>query len=547
MGCSSIFGETPVDSGPGSTDGSTSSTPASENDDCLRAGAHNLPIDTGSLAGDALFLASDTFVCANDVVVVNDDDLNQLAVASQLAAALEGPLFFPEPRLAAELGRLKTIRVHVVGNAEVNSPSNAETIRHDIPSAVQTAKEALGVLTEVSLPLTPDSSTIIETLNAISARDRVVHPQSPAEGQSPPPAAEILAGDLVVALAKPASGAPSWVVDASSPELVLVSSVAAESLDAAVVPVDGADLLGYTEVADALAGVSAEAIRTIGPQSAASQWETAVLANGVQVPGGGFTVLPREGMRRYVAYYGFPGTDDLGALGEQDPAATRERMSPLVDDYTGDGAQVIPTFEIIASVASAGPGDDGNYSYEWPPDTFTDWIEYARNNDMYVIIDLQSGRSDFLTQAMFYEELLLEPFVGLALDPEWRLGPDQVHLQQVGTVTAAEINETVNYVADLVRDNGLPQKMMMVHQFRTSMIQNRQDIIERPEIQMVIQMDGDGTEPQKDNTWNTLLEGAENAHWAWGWKNFFDEDEPGPPSPESTMSKVPSPVYVSYQ
>ncbi len=89
--------------------------------------------------------------------------------------------------------------------------------------------------------------------------------------------------------------------------------------------------------------------------------------------------------------------------------------------------------------------------------------------------------------------------------------------------------------------------MLIVHQFRTSMIQNREMLTERPELQLVIQMDGDGTEDQKDNTYAALLEGAENAHWEWGWKNFFDEDEPGPPTPESTMDKEPSPVFISYQ
>lgn len=79
------------------------------------------------------------------------------------------------------------------------------------------------------------------------------------------------------------------------------------------------------------------------------------------------------------------------------------------------------------------------------------------------------------------------------------------------------------------------------------MITNREAIAERPELQVIIQMDGDGTESQKDATWSVLQEGAQDAHWAWGWKNFFDEDEPGPPTPESTMSKVPTPVYVSYQ
>jgi hypothetical protein len=139
------------------------------------------------------------------------------------------------------------------------------------------------------------------------------------------------------------------------------------------------------------------------------------------------------------------------------------------------------------------------------------------------------------------------PHVGLALDPEWRLGPNQVHLQQVGNVSAAEVNEVVTWLADLVRDNGLPQKMLLLHMFRTSMITERETLIDRPELQVVIQMDGDGTEAQKDTTWATLREGFEDAFWRWGWKNFFDEDEPGPPTPESTMAKEPTPVYVSYQ
>ena len=114
-----------------------------------------------------------------------------------------------------------------------------------------------------------------------------------------------------------------------------------------------------------------------------------------------------------------------------------------------------------------------------------------------MILDLQPGRDDFLSQAVQYEELLLLPFVGLALDPEWRLAPDEVHLEQVGRVEAAEVNTVIDWLGDLVRDNGLPQKMLIVHQFRTAMIQNRQDIKERPEIQVVVQMDGDGNRAAK--------------------------------------------------
>ena len=67
-----------------------------------------------------------------------------------------------------------------------------------------------------------------------------------------------------------------------------------------------------------------------------------------------------------------------------------------------------------------------------------------------MVLDLQPGRSDFLSQAKQYASLLEQPNVGLALDPEWRLGPHQVPLRQIGRVSAAEVNRTSAWLADLV-------------------------------------------------------------------------------------------------
>lgn len=552
--CSAFVGETPADT----TDGSSESTTTSDDEPgsttepsstgCIRfTGDHSSPIDTGALATDALHLSGEAFVCSDDVVIVAEGDLNEIAAASQLAAAFSGPLLFPEPRLAAELGRLDARRVHLVGDVEVNVPSGAETVEHDILSAVELAREVLDTEEEVHLPATPDSSTIVETVLAIDSRRRVVLPQtSPATTTTASPV-DFDESQIVTGLAVPTESVSVWMVDAAKPQTILLAAAIGRTLGASVVAIDGEDVLGYPEVGVALAGRPDDATRFVGSAPDADEWELAALANGQQVPGGGFYILPRDQKRRYLAYYGHPESESLGALGRQGPAETLQVMQELVEAYTGDGAQVIPTFEMIASVASAGPTDEGDYSYQWPIETFRPWVDFAAENDMYVVLDLQSGRADFLSQTMEYEELLREPHVGLALDPEWRLLPDQVHLEQIGSVQASEVNQVIDWLADLVRDNGLPQKMLIVHQFQTRMIQNRQDLIDRPEIQLIIQMDGEGSEPQKDATWRALLEGAEDAHWAWGWKNFFVRDEPGPPTPESTMSKEPSPIYVSYQ
>ncbi len=142
------------------------------------------------------------------------------------------------------------------------------------------------------------------------------------------------------------------------------------------------------------------------------------------------------------------------------------------------------------------------------------------------MLDFQPGRTDFLTQVRAYEDLVAQPHVGVALDPEWRLGPDQVHLAQIGSVGVDEVNAVGDYLAGLVRERDLPQKVFLLHQFRTSMITDRARLdTAHPELATVVHADGQGGQEAKAATWSTLHRDAP-AGLFWGWKNFYDEDAP---------------------
>jgi hypothetical protein len=248
-----------------------------------------------------------------------------------------------------------------------------------------------------------------------------------------------------------------------------------------------------------------------------------------------------------VALYGHPGTPVLGVLGEQSVEAAIARAQQVAQGYAAlFGEPVVPTFEIITTVASAGAGPDGNYSNEVSIDKIRPWVQAARDAGVYVVLDLQPGRTDFLTQAQLYTELLLQPHVGLALDPEWRLAPGQVHMVQIGSVTADEINQTGRWLADLTREHHLPQKVLMLHQFRLDMITNRGALVtDYDELRVVIHADGFGSPGAKLNTWNTLHQGVP-ANMVWGWKNFYDEDKPTF-SPQQTVGVSAEIVFISYQ
>ena len=260
--------------------------------------------------------------------------------------------------------------------------------------------------------------------------------------------------------------------------------------------------------------------------------------------GGGTTLFPE---RRFVALYGHPGTPGLGALGEQGPEESAERAIELAKQYEPYSQEkVIPAFEIIATTASSDPGPDGDFSNEAPVEHLMPYIEAAQKHGIYVVLDLQPGRSDFLSQAKRYEDLLKRPNVGLALDPEWRLGPGQYPLQQIGSVSAQEINETTQWLARLTADNGLPQKTLILHQFSMPMIQNREAIkTDHPELAFLLHADGHGTPDLKMSTWDALQHELPRGI-RMAWKNFYDEDTPTF-TPKQTFELTPKPWFVSYQ
>jgi hypothetical protein len=338
--------------------------------------------------------------------------------------------------------------------------------------------------------------------------------------------------------------------------LVLVGRNDAGVAAAATARASGARVVAVTGTdprtdADALAALAAEPLpervvalgRDFGPGVRLRQ-RLEVAATGVEVPGGGQVLFPG---RRMVALYGHPGAPVLGVLGEQPVDAAVARAQQMAAGYQGLVAEpVVPAFEIITTVASASAGPDGNFSAESEVADLRPWVDAAGRAGVYVVLDLQPGRTDFLTQAQRYEELLAEPHVGLALDPEWRLGPDQRHLTQIGSVGVDEVNAVAAWLAGLTRERRLPQKLLLLHQFQPRMIGDRSRVdTGHDELAVLIHADGFGTAGQKFETWRALRSEPLPNAW-WGWKNFIDEDRPTF-TPEQTVAVDPTPWFVSYQ
>jgi len=339
------------------------------------------------------------------------------------------------------------------------------------------------------------------------------------------------------------------VLDSGDPGTA-AGAVTARAAGATVVDTAGqTDPRASADVVDALDGVQPAAVVALGAGFAGVQgldWKTATAASGTQLPGGGQLLFPEHFL---VAMYGSPQGPALGVLGEQGLPESIVRADEFAAPYADllPDRTVVPTFEVIVTVASASAGPDGDYSTETDPESLRPYVEAAGAAGLYVVLDLQPGRTDFLTQAQRYRSLLELPYVGLALDPEWRLQPDQVHLQQIGSVGVDEVNQVVTWLADLTRDAALPQKLLVVHQFRLSMVTDRERLdTSREELAVMVHVDGQGSQPAKQDTWDALHQGAPSPLY-WGWKNFVDEDEPMLTPAETVTQVQPLPELVTYQ
>ena len=238
-----------------------------------------------------------------------------------------------------------------------------------------------------------------------------------------------------------------------------------------------------------------------------------------QLPRGGRQLLPKY---RVVAYDGAPQDAELGTLGIGTPTAAGKRLLRTAAGYRSLGRPVMPAMELIASVANASPGDDGTYRTQQPAAVIDRYLKAARAIKGILILDIQPGYVDFLTEARRLEPWLKQPDVMLALDPEWHLHPPDIPGRVIGSVDAAELNAVSFWLDGLVQRDRLPQKLLIVHQFADGEILNQARLKRRRHLATVLNIDGFGSQVVKVAKYRQFIAAAPG--FFKGFKLFFKED-----------------------
>ena len=116
--------------------------------------------------------------------------------------------------------------------------------------------------------------------------------------------------------------------------------------------------------------------------------------------------------------------------------------------------------------------------------------------------------------------------------------------RKIGTMDAAEVNYAIRTLQQIVQQNHLPPKILVVHRFTQKMLTNYREIRPVPEVQVVINMDGFGAPWLKRDSYEAY-ERMQPVQY-YGFKLFYKNDKPML-SREEVVKLDPSPLFITFQ
>lgn len=260
-------------------------------------------------------------------------------------------------------------------------------------------------------------------------------------------------------------------------------------------------------------------------------------------------ILP---FKRIVVYYGNLHSKKMGALGEYAPKEMWQHLNTEVKRWekADPSTPVQVGLHYIAAVASGTPGKDKKYINRMGNKQIDSVLTIAKMQpNTIVFLDLQVALSTIKAELPHIEKYLQMPNVHLGIDPEFSMKDGSLPGKRIGTYDAVDINYVTGYLADLVKKYNLPPKVFVLHRFTKKMVTNADKIKLRPEVQVVVHMDGWGEPELKKGTYRHFVYG-EPVQFT-GFKLFYKNDLKKEPkrllTPEELLKLTPKPIYIQYQ
>lgn len=254
---------------------------------------------------------------------------------------------------------------------------------------------------------------------------------------------------------------------------------------------------------------------------------------------------------RIIAFYGNLYSKRMGILGEIPKDSMFKKLMGEVAAWQAADPTVktIPSLHYVAVTAQGAPGKDRKHRMRMPFHQIDTIVKWAREINAVAFVDIQVGHSTVKDEVAALEKYMAMPDVHLGIDPEFSMKNGEVPGSKIGTFTADDINDAIDFLAEVVRKNNLPPKVLVVHRFTQGMVTSYDRIKTVPEVQIVMDMDGFGDKVLKRSTWLRYIY-KEPVQFT-GFKLFYKNDsKPGTSglySPEELLKFTPKPIYIQYQ
>ena len=249
---------------------------------------------------------------------------------------------------------------------------------------------------------------------------------------------------------------------------------------------------------------------------------------------------------RVIAFYGNFFSKRMGILGELPEDEMLKKLKGEVEKWQAADklTPVVPAIHYIAATAQYNAGKDGKYRYRMPAEQIDKAIELAKRINAIVFLDIQVGHSTLQEELPRLEKYLSLPNVHLGIDPEFSMKGGQVPCTAIGSFDAEDINYSSEWLSTLVQKYNIPPKILIVHRFTIGMVTHTENILTRPEVQIVMHMDGFGFPAKKISSYKTAI--VNKPVEFTGFKLFYKNDQPMM-GPDEILQLFPKPVYIQYQ
>lgn len=266
--------------------------------------------------------------------------------------------------------------------------------------------------------------------------------------------------------------------------------------------------------------------------------------------------LPLKGAllpeHRIIAYYGNLYSKRMGILGELPPKEMIRRLNEEVVRWNDadSSTKAIAALHYIVVTAQSDAGRDGKHRLRMPDKQIDSVLNIARQHgNLPVFLDIQVALSTLQEEIPKLEKYLRLPQVHLGIDPEFSMKDGSKPGTRIGSFDARDINYAADFLARLVKESQLPPKLLVVHRFTAGMVRDYKNIKLRPEVQVVIEMDGWGPPALKKATYRQFIY-REPVQFT-GFKLFYKNDLKQAPkrmlTPTELLQLKPAPSYIQYQ